>query len=56
MQDVVDSGRCLQYVAGQPVRGATWYLQVCVKIFKISMLMHGKPPSFATLIRWVQMA
>jgi ABC-2 type transport system permease protein len=26
------------------------------KIFKIGLLMHGKPPSFATLIRWAREA
>jgi ABC-2 type transport system permease protein len=26
------------------------------KVFKIALLMHGKPPSIATLIRWARMA
>jgi len=26
------------------------------KIFKIGLLMHGKPPNFATLIRWAREA
>jgi ABC-2 type transport system permease protein len=26
------------------------------KIFKIALLMHGKPPSLGTLIKWVRMA
>jgi ABC-2 type transport system permease protein len=26
------------------------------KVFKISLLMHGKPPSFATLFKWARMA
>lgn len=26
------------------------------KIFKIGLLMHGKPPSFGTLIKWARMA
>jgi ABC-2 type transport system permease protein len=26
------------------------------KIFKIGLLMHGKPPNFATLIRWSRAA
>jgi ABC-2 type transport system permease protein len=33
---------------------------VCVwfaaKIFRIGLLMHGKPPNFATMIRWARMA
>jgi hypothetical protein len=26
------------------------------KVFKIALLMHGKPPSIATLIQWARMA
>jgi ABC-2 type transport system permease protein len=26
------------------------------KVFRIGLLMHGKPPNFMTLIRWVRMA
>jgi ABC-2 type transport system permease protein len=26
------------------------------KVFKIALLMHGKPPSLATLFKWVRMA
>jgi ABC-2 type transport system permease protein len=26
------------------------------KVFKIGLLMHGKPPTFATMIRWARMA
>lgn len=26
------------------------------KVFRIGLLLHGKPPSFATLIKWVRMA
>ncbi|HYK25759.1 MAG TPA: ABC transporter permease [Steroidobacteraceae bacterium] len=26
------------------------------KVFRIGLLMHGKPPNFATLIRWARMA
>jgi ABC-2 type transport system permease protein len=33
--------------------GAVW---VASKIFRIGLLMHGKAPNFATLIRWVRMA
>jgi ABC-2 type transport system permease protein len=26
------------------------------KVFKIGLLMHGKPPNFATLVRWARAA
>jgi ABC-2 type transport system permease protein len=26
------------------------------KVFKFGLLMHGKPPNFATMIRWARMA
>ena len=26
------------------------------KVFKIGLLMHGKPPNIATLIRWARQA
>ncbi len=26
------------------------------KVFKIALLMHGKPPSLGTLIKWARMA
>lgn len=29
---------------------------VAGKVFRVGLLMHGKPPNFATLIRWVRMA
>lgn len=29
---------------------------VTAKIFRVGVLMYGKPPNFATLIRWVRMA
>lgn len=32
--------------------GAVW---VAAKVFRIGLLMFGKPPDFATLIRWVRM-
>jgi ABC-type Na+ efflux pump permease subunit len=35
------------------VIGATW---VAAKIFKIGLLMFGKPPNFKTLVRWVRAA
>jgi ABC-2 type transport system permease protein len=32
---------------------AVWF---AAKVFKIGLLMHGKPPNFATLIRWAREA
>jgi ABC-2 type transport system permease protein len=32
---------------------AVWF---AAKVFKVGLLMHGKPPNFATLIRWARMA
>lgn len=29
---------------------------VAGKVFRVGLLMHGKPPSFGTLVRWVRMA
>jgi ABC-2 type transport system permease protein len=31
-------------------------LWFAAKIFRIGLLMHGKPPNFATMIRWARMA
>jgi ABC-2 type transport system permease protein len=31
---------------------AVWF---AAKVFRIGLLMHGKPPSFATLIKWARM-
>jgi ABC-2 type transport system permease protein len=33
--------------------GAIWFAS---KVFRIALLMHGKPPNLATLIRWVRTA
>jgi ABC-2 type transport system permease protein len=35
------------------VFGAVWF---AAKVFRIGLLMYGKPPDFATLIRWVRAA
>ena len=35
------------------VYGALW---VAAKVFRVGLLMHGKPPDFRTLARWVRMA
>ena len=32
---------------------AVWF---AAKVFRIGLLMHGKPPSFATLVRWARMS
>jgi ABC-2 type transport system permease protein len=32
---------------------AVWF---AAKVFKIGLLMHGKPPTFATLLRWARQA
>jgi len=35
------------------VAAAIWF---AAKVFKVGLLMFGKPPDFATLVRWVRMA
>lgn len=35
------------------VYGALWF---AAKVFRVGLLLHGKPPNFATLIKWVRMA
>jgi ABC-2 type transport system permease protein len=32
---------------------AVWF---AAKIFRVGLLMHGKPPSFGTLIKWARMS
>ncbi len=37
--------------------GAAWVaIWFAAKVFKVGLLMHGKPPNFATLIRWARQA
>jgi ABC-2 type transport system permease protein len=33
--------------------GTVWF---AAKVFKIGLLMHGKPPSFGTLVKWARLA
>ena len=33
--------------------GALWFAG---KVFRVGLLMHGKPPSLRTLVRWSRMA
>jgi hypothetical protein len=35
---------------------ASAVLWFAAKVFKVALLMHGKPPSFATLVKWARMA
>jgi ABC-2 type transport system permease protein len=32
---------------------AVWF---AAKIFRVGLLMHGKPPSFGTLLKWARMS
>ena len=34
-------------------KNTVWF---AAKVFRIGLLMHGKPPNFATLIRWARAA
>ena len=40
-------------VGAVSVVGAVW---VAAKVFRIGLLMHGKPPNLKTLVRWVRLA
>lgn len=40
-------------VGAASVAGALW---VAAKVFRIGLLMYGKPPNLKTLVRWVRMA
>jgi ABC-2 type transport system permease protein len=40
-------------IGAASVVGAVWF---AAKVFRIGLLLHGKPPNVATLIRWVRAA
>jgi ABC-2 type transport system permease protein len=40
-------------VGAASVWATLWF---AAKVFRIGLLLHGKPPNFATLVRWVRMA
>jgi carboxylesterase len=43
-------------VGGLSMGGALAALWFAAKVFKVGLLMFGKPPDFKTLVRWVRMA
>ena len=40
-------------IAAGGVYGAAWF---AAKVFRVGLLMYGKPPTFGTLVRWARMA
>ena len=40
-------------VGAASVYAAVWF---AAKVFRVGLLMHGKPPDLRTLIRWVRLA
>ena len=40
-------------IGAASVYGALWF---AAKVFRVGLLLHGKPPNFATLVKWVRMA
>ncbi len=40
-------------IGAASVYAALWF---AAKVFRVGLLMHGKPPNLATLWRWVKMA
>lgn len=40
-------------IGAASVYGAIWF---AAKVFRVGLLMHGKPPDLRTLIRWVRLA
>ena len=41
---------------GVGILGVLFCLWACAKIFRIGVLMYGKPPNLATLIKWIRLA
>ncbi|MEM7622242.1 MAG: ABC transporter permease [Planctomycetota bacterium] len=41
---------------GVSVLGCVVAVWLAAKIFRVGLLMYGKPPNFATLIKWIRMA
>jgi ABC-2 type transport system permease protein len=41
---------------GVSVAGACIAVWFASKIFRIGLLLHGKPPSFGTLVKWARMS
>ena len=42
--------------AGIGVVAAAGVIWCAAKVYRIGLLMYGKPPDFATLVRWVRAA
>ena len=40
-------------ISSAAVYAALWF---AAKVFRVGLLMHGKPPNVATLVRWIKMA
>jgi ABC-2 type transport system permease protein len=36
--------------------GVVVLLWLAAKVFRVGLLMYGKPPNFRTLLKWIRMA